>query len=1030
MRTKPTTGDGFLAWFSQVTELIDDPESLEELSRECHAFYDERPDLWQVGSALGQVLMNSQRAEEALSLADEATERFPLVSRVWLDVAMAARVANRPEERIAALEKSIETAPGWLPPARELAEALDEADRHTEALAILEALAVESPGDAVAHFLVAEKLWSLDRGREAFDRAKLAVRLDLGTDPRAEIAWSAVLNWADRIDAPAEPLELTRELAEDRAGDPRAWLRYARTLAVADASRAEELISALNRAVRLDPKNVEAYDLMAERLTALGRPDEALKAARPDALMDDLPLVLQGRAAWVEARRGNYNAAIPGMQALVAVDPGYTWGWQQLAEWYNDTGRSELFLEAATQFARLRPDNPVSLTMRGEARLQNDERDDGKEDLREALRLTPSYSPAAVILFDACLADGEAREARGALAVLQEHLTGPEVLVKQVQFGVKADEPKQAKRAFRELACWPGEQPAMFLQIALNEMATNGLIDEATETLEKAWRNPEPPDDGEGPGFNPWTPIFWLDTPGGSDAEESERLKAIEATLAAYPGFVPAADRHAELLTELERYDEARAACLAAGDPTPVSLRGRLAWVESRAGDRAAAVKLMEQVVADDPDYSWGWRQLSLWFEQLDRPRDCARAADQLVRLNPGDPIAHVIRGDARLALGDTRGARDDFERAYEIDADFPAAGLQLVGAQLLTDDLPGAAKTLAALAVRSPGPLVTARQVRLAARQGDLAAAREHLRELLDDRAAPAGLLREAFDDLETAGWNSEADEELDRAITSGEISPSAAGVWVERRVTAGDSGAVADRLGELAQEAPSAAREAATQYVERLGFDKDVRGVQATVQRFAELLRGADSTWGRAGAVLADLQKYDHAAAWLADYTDRPDADAESLLPLLAAHLALGDDSSAEAVAQGGLERASEIDDEPPAEFPAWLAVFAATRGETDAADEFLEGVEAVGQPDAVRLILTLAESLVTVQRAADKPRAFAEVKADLKSVAGACRRADVPAGAARWYQRVVVRLARDTGTLSAKLWALGQRVRPWVR
>ena len=73
--------------------------------------------------------------------------------------------------------------------------------------------------------------------------------------------------------------------------------------------------------------------------------------------------------------------------SLVAVDPDYVWGWQQLAEWYNETGRPENFLEAAAEYHRLRPDHPVALTLRGEAKIQTGDRDGGKSDLREALRL-------------------------------------------------------------------------------------------------------------------------------------------------------------------------------------------------------------------------------------------------------------------------------------------------------------------------------------------------------------------------------------------------------------------------------------------------------------------------------------------------------------------------------------------------------------------------------------------------------------------------------------------------------------------
>ena len=39
-------------------------------------------------------------------------------------------------------------------------------------------------------------------------------------------------------------------------------------------------------------------------------------------------------------------------------------------------------------------------------------------------------------------------------------------------------------------------------------------------------------------------------------------------------------------------------------------------------------------------------------------------------------------------------------------------------------------------------------------------------------------------------------------------------------------------------------------------------------------------------------------------------------------------------------------------------------------------------------------------------------------------------VPFGAGRAYRKVVSRIVADAGTLAAKLWALWQRVAPWVR
>ena len=75
---------------------------------------------------------------------------------------------------------------------------------------MLERLLSRAPLDPLAHWFLAERLWDAGRGREALDRAKLAVRLDPGFDPRVETALSAVLMWSDRLEVPAEASDLAR----------------------------------------------------------------------------------------------------------------------------------------------------------------------------------------------------------------------------------------------------------------------------------------------------------------------------------------------------------------------------------------------------------------------------------------------------------------------------------------------------------------------------------------------------------------------------------------------------------------------------------------------------------------------------------------------------------------------------------------------------------------------------------------------------------------------------------------------------
>ena len=1020
LHRQPITGEGLIAYRDQYLGLIEDPEELSTLYDELDEFLEQRPELWAAWSVMIQQLVMMQRAEEAHSLARSATARFPLLSRLWLDLAEACRQSNHPEERIDALKKAIECSPSWTQPVKELSDALAEEGEHEEAAVVLEKHLARSPLDPLAHGFLAERLWDSDRGEEALKHAEQAVRHEPGYD----WAWGAVANWGDRLDRPDAMLELARDLARDRAGDPRVLMKLARSLQRFDQT--EEALGALDRAVALEPKNPEAYDLKAERLTELGRYDEALIAATPAALEDEMPLILQGRAAWIESRRGNYAVAIPTMQALVSVDPGYYWGWQQLADWFNETGKPEAFLEAAEEMVKLRPDHPTPLTTRGEARILNGDREGGKADLREALRLHPGYSPAAANLFDACLSDGELKEARTALAVLQEHMAGPEGLIKQLAYAVKTNDAEGAARTFSEICMAPGEAPPALLQLGLNEMRLAGYDDAAMNAMFDAWNQPEP--------FNPWSSLFWLDTPAAEQAELSTRLMACDAVIAHYPNFIPGHDRKTEQLARAERFEEARSACRPANlQPLPLTLRGRGAWVEATYGARVRseeskreAIRLMRECLAEDPEYTWGWRQIAYWHDELGEHRECLEAADQLVRLSPTDPHAFGLRGEAKRLLNDHRGARDDFQRAFELDPTFDAAGHQLMSEQLATDDLGGAQRTLEALREQDDGTVLKLRAVQLAARRKDLAEAREAFASLAADPQSPRGLLREAAKEFDEQEWTKEADEELSVQIEHDDCSPAAAAIWAERTISAGNAEHVADRLKELSQRVPNSAAEAIQVYAWAMAITDQPDRATATIQRFAELLRETTEGWARAGATLAEAKKYPLAVAWLQEWKNRDGVEPWMLRALADSHRARGEDEPAEAVTRGALELDAE---EFPPDMRAWLAIVDALAGRTESAREHRNRIDPEQLLAGPQLLLAAADAMLKVQSAEPEKRAGAmeDAKRELKAAVSSCPPSEVPIAFHKWYRRIVRRMAADAGGWKAKLWSWWQIISP---
>jgi tetratricopeptide (TPR) repeat protein len=524
--------------------------------------------------------------------------------------------------------------------------------------------------------------------------------------------------------------------------------------------------------------------------------------------------------------------------------------------------------------------------------------------------------------------------------------------------------------------------------------------------------------------------VFWIDSPDGQEADPGERLRAAEAAIQAYPKFVPGHDSKAEQLALAGRFEEALAACRPAdlGDPLPLELRGRAAWVEARRGDRAKAIALMKALVAEDPGFVLGWRQLAAWYDAAGRFRECLEAAEQYAKLEAQNPVAYVYRGEARRGVGDRRGALADFARAFELDPAFEVAGMNLITEQLAAGDVAGAARSLATLREHADGPLVRVRAIQVACRQGEADQALAHLRGLAADPDAGRAALREAVAAFDAEGWGPRLTSELKDLALAADANPDLAGLWAERAAAAGTFDDVADRLPELLARNPAAGREMVLAYAWALA--EAGKPVQGVVQKHSEVLRADDGAWARAGAALAAGGNFALAAAWLADYREREGLEAWMLRPLTTALRALDQDDKALEACRAAVKLGGS--DELLAEFRAWLALDLALSGQAQEAAAQAAKVDTVGLADGTRLVLALAEAVVMVRQAGPggKAAAFAEAKEHLRVAAGACAAADVPVGTGRAYRRVVARVAADAGTLGAKAWAVWQRVAPWVR
>lgn len=469
-------GDGLLT-YRQVARDTVEPE---ELLRQLQEALDARPDLWHAWSAVSRHLADMERVSEAKDRATQATERFPLVPRLWVDLAHVHQLRGDLAGERSALEQAVKINPGWGTAARELAAAHERTGDFAAAKSVMEQAIQRAPLDPYNQGGLAQMLWKLGEKKAALDRLAHAVRLDPGYD----WAWGRLGDWAREVGQRDVPEKLARDLAERRGGESRSWMVLAQTLE--GPERLEERLRALETAVRLNPRLSDARDLRAVLLTGAGRFKEALEACGGD----EAPLLLRGRAAWIEAKRGNRPRAIERMALVVAEDPSYYWGWMQLADWHAEDGSRKEYLEAARHLVRLAPQNEVALGYLGDAKLKNGDRPGAKVDFRRAIELEPDYSYGSLTLFDLHFEDREYETAAGVLALAKKHTGGPFVMAREVQLAAKQNRLPDALAALRTLCTVPSEE-RWPLDAALKALTQAGAAGPAQAALIEAATAPE-----------------------------------------------------------------------------------------------------------------------------------------------------------------------------------------------------------------------------------------------------------------------------------------------------------------------------------------------------------------------------------------------------------------------------------------------------------------------------------------------------------------------------------------------------------
>ncbi len=447
MRRQVSNGDIVPCYRTLAYPLLE-PEMLR---KRLAGFCEERPDLWQTWQARLEQALDMELAEEARAIGRELTERFPLLPRIWVEM---ARVAEGPEEEIRALRRAVDISPGWSFAVTRLSEALQGADRYDEALAVLEENTRRNPGDGAAYGYPGELLWRLGRREEGFGLLLAGMK----RCPGYQWGWGQLAEWAVELkrEDDVEEVLLGHLSRRQHLSD---WHLTVADVFIALGRRAKAL-EGIEEALQRFPQHSALYERHARLLAGERRYDEALAACTRGETSSPEGPHLKGRRAAVLYEMGRSEEAITELRATLQNWPDYSWGSRMLYRWLCNAERWKEAVAHCRNWVRYEPQFSTAHGCLGEALEQTGDPAAARTAYAKALSIDPGYLYAGQQLFGLQLEAEQYEEAGATHRLLERHLPAEDLRLYPIRLAFRLGQREEAVTATRQWLSDPEADPA------------------------------------------------------------------------------------------------------------------------------------------------------------------------------------------------------------------------------------------------------------------------------------------------------------------------------------------------------------------------------------------------------------------------------------------------------------------------------------------------------------------------------------------------------------------------------------------
>lgn len=239
-------------------------------------------------------LLTLKQYTEALAACDKAVQLQPDFPQAWRNRGLVLMSLKRYEDALASFDKAVQLKPDYLNAWYDRGRVLGSLQRFEEAVASFDKTIELEPNDQVLWVYRGYALTGMQQYREAMDSYTKATKID----PAYQSAWNASITLERKWREYKKAITSGDLVLQTKLRQSDSW--YYRAIFVSDT---QDILASYDKALQINPGNIDAWNSRGSLLEDLGRHEEAIAAY-------DRAIQVNPKFGWAWYNRGNTLQAL------------------------------------------------------------------------------------------------------------------------------------------------------------------------------------------------------------------------------------------------------------------------------------------------------------------------------------------------------------------------------------------------------------------------------------------------------------------------------------------------------------------------------------------------------------------------------------------------------------------------------------------------------------------------------------------------------------------------------------------------